>query len=165
MVLIVPAPHLQAHPPAHQVAPPPPPPLPPPPVAPIPAEPVELDYAGTAVPKKAESLVVGAARPIPVIARPSQNIEQLDKSWRGRIWWMLVLLMIPLGAVTLRSRMTLQERIDRTMARIEADAAKAATQPTTLPSFGSADEGYPGLDDALTRFVAAYRADALRGSA
>jgi hypothetical protein len=33
--------------------------------------------------------------------------------------------------------------------RVEAEAAQASTQPTTMPSFGSADDGYPGSDDAL----------------
>jgi RsiW-degrading membrane proteinase PrsW (M82 family) len=45
--------------------------------------------------------------------------------------------------------MTIQERINKTIARLESDAAAASTQPTTMPSFGLPDDGYPGLDDAL----------------
>ena len=114
------------------------------PVAPIPAEPVELDYAGTAVPKKADALVIGGARPIPVIARPTQDIAQLDKSWRGNIWWLLLLAMIPLAFITFHTRPTIQERIEKTLAK----------NPTTLPDFGPEEEGYPYLEHALDELPA-----------
>jgi RsiW-degrading membrane proteinase PrsW (M82 family) len=108
--------------------------------APIPAQPVELDYAGTAVPRSADPVVLGGARPIPVIARPTVDIAKLDRSWRGRVWWLLILAMIPLALVTFRTRITLQQRIERTMARSNA---------TTKPEFGTEEEGYPYLDQAL----------------
>ncbi len=107
--------------------------------APIPAEPVELDYAGTAVPKKADPLVLGAARPLPVIARPTQDVARLDKSWRGQVWWILLFMLVPLASLTLQTRPTLKERIERTIAK----------SPTTVPSFGAPDEGYPYLEQAL----------------
>src|SRR4029078_6911119 len=95
----------RARPGGEPLASPPPPPRPviastPPQQQPILAEPVELDYAGTQVPKKADPLVLRAARPIPVIARPTQDIDALDKSYRGKIYWAFILLMIPLAFVT-----------------------------------------------------------------
>src|SRR3954468_7055298 len=86
--------------------------------APIPAaQPVELSYAGTAVPKKADPLVLGAARPLPVIARPTQDVARLDRSWRGNIWWVLLLMLVPLAFLTLQTRPTIKQRIERTIAK------------------------------------------------
>jgi RsiW-degrading membrane proteinase PrsW (M82 family) len=122
------------------IVPVPAPPTPVTPVAPIPAEPVELDYAGTTSPHKADPVVLGGARPIPVIARPTKDIAKLDKSWRGNIWWLLLLAMIPLAFVTLQTRPTVRERIERTLAKNPA---------TTQPNFGPEEEGYPYFDDAV----------------
>jgi len=81
--------------------------------APIPAQPVELDYAGTVIPKKADPLVLGAARPIPVIARPTQDIAALDRSWRGRVYWLLVLMMIQVPIAASLARRVRRQDDDR----------------------------------------------------
>src|SRR5687768_941694 len=61
-----------------------PPPAPPP----LPAQPVApLAYAGTTTPDRAEPLVYGAEHPLPVIARPPGEIERLERSWRGNLFW------------------------------------------------------------------------------
>src|SRR5205823_1820826 len=67
--------------------------------------------------------------------------DKLDKSWRGHIWWLLLLALIPLASLTLysRSRPTIQQRINQTIAK----------SPTTAPDFGSEEEGYPYLEQAL----------------
>jgi RsiW-degrading membrane proteinase PrsW (M82 family) len=81
---------------------------------PIPAEPVQLGYAGTMTPEKAEPLIHGGQAPIPVIARPTEDIAKLDRTWRANVWWLLILAMIPLAVVTFRPPMEIEERMELT---------------------------------------------------
>ena len=90
---------------------PPPPPLP---AQPIPAQPLTLAYAGTATPE-AEPLVHGREHPLPVIARPPGEIERVERSLRGNLFWLLPLLMIPLAWLAFFPHASVEDRIRQTL--------------------------------------------------
>src|SRR5688500_14763718 len=90
-----------------------PPPLP---AQPIPAQPVmPLAYAGAAVPQQPEPLVYGAEHPLPVIARAPEEIERLERSWRGNLFWLLLLAMIPLAWLAFVPNDSIEDRIRKTL--------------------------------------------------
>jgi RsiW-degrading membrane proteinase PrsW (M82 family) len=109
-----------------------------------------LAYAGSMTPGKAEPLVHGAPRPIPVIARPSADVAKLDRSWRGNVWWLLLLAMVPLAVFTLSPRPTLSERIQQTLTK----------HPDSQVDIGTEDEGFPDLE----RFIDLLPAKKLDGA-
>lgn len=113
-------------------------------------EPVELAYAGLATPAKAESLIHGGARPIPVIARPTKDVARLDASWRGNVWWLLLVMMLPLAWLTFQKPMTLEERIART-AEKHPQLGKVDTQEMTYQQLDEIFEALPDrkLDGAF----------------
>jgi len=87
-----------------------PPPLPAQPVAPL----ATLAYAGTSTPQP-EPLVHGAAHPLPVIARAPEEIERLERSWRGNLFWLFLLAMIPLAWLAFFPKASIEARIRQTL--------------------------------------------------
>lgn len=105
---------------------------------------IRLGYADTDIGRRADPLVFGGGeKPLPVIAAASADVAKLDRTWRGNVWWLLMILMIPLVFMSFETqpRPTLKQRIERTLAKNTA---------TTQPYFGPEDEGYPFLDDAIS---------------
>jgi RsiW-degrading membrane proteinase PrsW (M82 family) len=100
---------------------------------PAPPAPPLLGYAGTETPFHAEPLVHGAAHPLPVIARAPVDVERLEKSWRGNLFWLLLLAMIPLAWITLQPRVSVMQRLEKTL----------ATRPALRDQFGSGGGGLP----------------------
>ena len=89
-----------------------PPPLPPQPVAPL----ATLAYAGTTTPDQGEPLVYGdREHPLPVIARAPEEIERLERSWRGNLYWLLLLAMIPLAWLAFFPNDSVEDRIRKTL--------------------------------------------------
>jgi RsiW-degrading membrane proteinase PrsW (M82 family) len=108
-----------------------PPPLPALPAVPKGVPPLAtLAYAGTTTPDTAEPLVHGAEHPLPVIARAPQEIERLERSWRGNMFWVLLLAMIPLGWLAFVPGASVEDRIRKTL---EAN-------PTVADKYGFSEE-------------------------
>jgi RsiW-degrading membrane proteinase PrsW (M82 family) len=110
-------------------------PAPPPPPA------LTLAYAGLATPPVAEPLIHGEERPLPVIARPTQDVAKLERSWRGNVYWLLLLAMIPLAFVSISPRATVKERIEQTL----------KNNPSLRDGFERAMSGYRDIDDVLDK--------------
>jgi RsiW-degrading membrane proteinase PrsW (M82 family) len=91
-----------------------PPPLPAQPVQPV-APLATLAYAGTTTPATAEPLVHGAEHPLPVIARAPEEIERLERSWRGNLFWLFLLAFIPLAWLALFPGASVEQRIRQTL--------------------------------------------------
>src|SRR5687768_12975863 len=86
------------------------------PAQPPPPQPVApLAYAGTTTPDRAEPLVYGREHPLPVIARAPEEIERVERSWRGNLFWLLLLAMIPLAWLAFVPGPTLVDRVRSTL--------------------------------------------------
>src|SRR5690606_8601992 len=49
---------------------------------------IVLGYADHETVGRADPLVHGGVRPIPVIAAPPVDVARLERSWRGNLWWL-----------------------------------------------------------------------------
>jgi RsiW-degrading membrane proteinase PrsW (M82 family) len=97
----------------------------PPPLPALPAQPVAtLAYAGATTPDRADPLVYGNEHPLPVIARPPGEIERLERSWRGNLFWLLPLAMIPLAWLAFFPNASVEDRIRKTLQANPSVAAK-----------------------------------------
>lgn len=104
LILVVPLPAAE-EPSVEQSAPTPPPPTPV----------ITLGYADHETVGRADPLVHGGVRPIPVIAAPPVDVARLERSWRGNAWWVFLLMMLPLALITFFPRPSIQQRIQRTI--------------------------------------------------
>ena len=118
------------------------------PVAPIPAEPLppiaQLAYAGTTTPDP-EPVIHGDVHPLPVIARAPEEIEKLERSWRGNLFWLLLLAMIPLAVLAFFPPEKVEDRIRKTLEANPAVGGKYGFSETMpLDTFREMIEALPG---------------------
>lgn len=105
------------------VPPPPPPALTLASAAPAPPATPVIAYADTSTPARrgggGESLVHDAPAPLPVIARPKAHVAALERTWRGNLFWLLLLAMLPLAWAALGphlvTRPTFEQRVEKTL--------------------------------------------------
>ena len=133
-----------------------PPPLPAQPVLPPqPAAPLNtLAYAGSTTPDQAEPLVYGAEHPLPVIARAPEDIERLERSWRGNLYWLLLLAMIPLAWLAFFPNVSVEDRIRQTLkANPVVDDQYEFTEEMPLERLYEMVDAFPGgrIQGALLR--------------
>ena len=103
-----------------------------------------LGYAGAATPEP-EPLVHGEAAPLPVIARPPEEIQKLERSWRGNLFWLLLLAMIPLAYLALIPHATLEQRVTKTLEANPAVADRFSfSRDMNLQAFGEMLDALPG---------------------
>ena len=121
---------------------------------PLPAQPVtQLAYAGTTTPEAAP-LVHGREHPLPVIARAPQDIERLERSWRGNLFWLLPLAMIPLAWLAFFPNASVEDRIRQTLQANPSVAAKYNfTEEMDVDLFYEMIDAFPGgrIQGALLR--------------
>ena len=121
---------------------------------PLPAQPVtQLAYAGTTTPEAAP-LVHGREHPLPVIARAPQDIERLERSWRGNLFWLLPLAMIPLAWLAFFPNASVEDRIRQTLQANPSVAAKYNfTEEMDVDLFYEMIDALPGgrIQGALLR--------------
>src|SRR5687768_13695538 len=60
---------------------------------------VVLSYADYDTAGRADPLIHGGERPIPVIAAPPVDVQKLEKRFSGNLYWMFLLLLGPLAFV------------------------------------------------------------------
>ena len=119
------------------------------PVVPIPAQPLnpleQLAYAGTTTPDP-EPLVPGE-NPLPVIARAPEEIERLERSWRGNGFWLFLLMMIPLAWIIFLPGAKLEDRIRRTLKdnpTVAKDYGNDFNEEMPLEEFHEMIDAFPG---------------------
>jgi len=76
---------------------------------------VVLGYAHDETVGRADPLVHGEEMPIPVIAPPSEEVAKLERTWRGNLWWIFLLMLLPLALMTFLPPPNIQQRIERTL--------------------------------------------------
>ncbi|MEA2711234.1 MAG: hypothetical protein QOF78_3835 [Phycisphaerales bacterium] len=118
------------------------------PAAPIPAQPIPplatLAYAGTTTPAP-EPLVHGAAHPLPVIARAPEEIIQLERSWRGNLFWVFLLAMIPLAWLAFIPHASVEDRIKSTLkANPAVESQYGFSEEMPVESFHDMLDALPG---------------------
>ena len=77
---------------------------------------VVLTYADRDTAGRADPLIHGAERPIPVIAAPPVDVQKLERRFSGNLYWIFLLLLAPLALVAIFPRPNIQQRIERTLA-------------------------------------------------
>ena len=129
-----------------------------PPSSPLPAESVAplatLAYAGSSTPEGGDPLVHGEKAPLPVIARAPEEIERIERSWRGNLFWIFLFAMVPLAWLAFFPHPSVEQRIRQTLKANPAIADQYRfSEHMPLDRFHEMIDAFPGgrIQGALLR--------------